>query len=141
MNAVSEKTLPSEVINSNKKQILVVDDDTIMRETIRDILLFEGFLVTSVEGGNSAIKQISQQQFDLIVTDILMPERDGFEVINEAKKAFPDTKVIAISGGGYISPDSYLSMAQDIGADDVVSKPFDVEVFIQKVYRVLNFSK
>ena len=122
------------------KRILVVDDDTIMRETLRDILLFEGFSVSSADGGSQAISQLSDESFDLVITDILMPQRDGLEVITEAKKMYPKMQIIAISGGGYISSDTYLRMATDAGADDIISKPFDVDDFLGKVYRILGLS-
>lgn len=122
------------------KRILVVDDDIIMRETLRDILIFEGFKVCEAEGGNSALEKISNQDYDLIITDILMPERDGFEVIQESKRKNPRVQVLAISGGGYISADSYLKMANDMGADAILPKPFDVDSFISLVSNLAETS-
>jgi DNA-binding NtrC family response regulator len=128
------------IVEAMGKRILVVDDDTIMRETLRDILTFEGFSVSSAEGGSQAISQLSNEPFDLVITDILMPQRDGLEVITEAKKNYPNMQIIAISGGGYISADAYLRMASDAGADDIISKPFDVDDFLRKVYRILGLT-
>ncbi|MFP4556547.1 MAG: response regulator [Bacteroidales bacterium] len=120
------------------KRILVVEDDVIMRETLIDILRFEGYDVSAADGGHGALEKICSSTFDLIVTDVLMPDRDGFDVITEAKQKCPEIKVIAISGGGYISSDSYLKMASEAGADDTLSKPFDVDELLLKTKELLR---
>ena len=120
------------------KRILIVEDDTIMRETLRDILHFEGFHVSSAEGGNDAIGFISKEVFDLIITDVLMPERDGFQVIDEAKRRCPDVKIIAISGGGYVPAQDYLRIATDSGASATLSKPFDVDTLLSTVKNLIK---
>jgi CheY-like chemotaxis protein len=120
------------------RKVLVVDDNDIMRDTIKDILNFEGFEVDTAQGGNEATILLAKNNYNLIITDILMPERDGYDLINIAKTNYPSTKVIAISGGGYISSDAYLDMATNAGADGVLSKPFDVDKLISMVLKVLE---
>jgi CheY-like chemotaxis protein len=120
------------------RKVLVVDDNDIMRDTIKDILNFEGFEVDTAQGGNEATILLAKNNYNLIITDILMPERDGYDLINIAKTNYPSTKVIAISGGGYISSDAYLDMATNAGADGVLSKPFDVDKLIGMVLKVLE---
>lgn len=120
------------------KRILVVEDDMIMRETLSDILRFEGYDVSTADGGNKALELISNNSFDLVITDVLMPDRDGFDVITEAKQKCPGIRVIAISGGGYMSSDAYLKMASNAGADDTLSKPFDVDELLAKTKDILK---
>ncbi len=120
------------------KRILVVEDDMIMRETLSDILRFEGYDVSAADGGNKALELISNNSFDLVITDVLMPDRDGFDVITEAKQKCPGIRVIAISGGGYMSSDAYLKMASNSGADDTLSKPFDVDELLAKTKDILK---
>ena len=120
------------------KRILVIDDDPIMRDTIKDILQFEGYSVADAADGKEGMELMQNEQFHMIVTDVLMPEKDGIEVIIEAKNRYPDVKVIAISGGGYISAENYLKMARDLGASATVVKPFDIDVFTCEVNRLLQ---
>lgn len=117
------------------KRVLVVDDDKILRETLRDILLFNGFVVSDACDGSTAIDLILENNYDLVITDILMPEKDGFDVIVESKKK--GAMVLAISGGGYLSSDIYLRMAIDTGADDIISKPFDVDNLLIKIQKLI----
>ncbi|MFP4556544.1 MAG: response regulator [Bacteroidales bacterium] len=119
------------------KRILVIDDDPIMRETIRDILEFENFSVCEAKDGRDGMSCLQKEQFDMIVTDVLMPEKDGIEVIIEAKKKQPQIQIVAVSGGGYISAENYLKMASDLGASAIVVKPFDIDMFIDKVNSLL----
>jgi DNA-binding response OmpR family regulator len=120
------------------KSVLVVDDDKILRETLRDILLFNGFVVSEACDGSTAIDLLFGNKYDLVITDILMPERDGFDVIAESKKR--GTMVLAISGGGFISSELYLRMASELGADDVISKPFDVDNLLNKIQGLVGLS-
>lgn len=120
-----------------KKRVLIVEDDAIMRETLLDILIFQGLDVKCAQGANDAILRIRREKFDLVITDILMPERDGYDIINEVKSEGLKTKVMAISGGGYISADAYLQMANDLGADSILCKPFDIDILLKQVEELL----
>ena len=122
------------------KKILVIDDDDIMRETIRDILLFESYDVAVASDGKEGLEIIQEERFDMIVTDILMPDKDGIEVIMEAKKSQPNIYIVAVSGGGYIPAESYLKVASDLGAHAAIVKPFDIDEFISEVNTLLNSS-
>jgi DNA-binding response OmpR family regulator len=119
------------------KRILVLDDDSTMRETIKDILIIEGHSVVVAANGKEGMNHIYAEVFDLIVTDVLMPDKDGIEVILEAKKKYPYINILAISGGGYISAENYLKMARDLGASASVMKPFDIDTFIEEVNSLL----
>jgi DNA-binding response OmpR family regulator len=116
--------------------ILVIDDDPIMRETIRDILQVEGFKVILASNGKEGMRSLEMMDVDIILTDVLMPEKDGIEVIMDAKRKHPKVKIIALSGGGYISAENYLTMAQNLGANETVMKPFDIDDLMQKVVKL-----
>ena len=123
------------------KKILVVEDDPIMRETIQDILSFNGYEVDCAKEGVDAIEKIYDTNYDLIITDLLMPRRDGYDVIHSAIGQNPNARIMAISGGGSISANEYLAMAKDIGAKMVLSKPFDVDHFITMVRTTIELDK
>ena len=118
--------------------ILVIDDDPIMRETIRDILQVEGYNVILSSNGREGILCMESESIDMILTDVLMPEKDGIEVIIEAKQKYPNVKILAISGGGYISAANYLKMAKNLGANESVMKPFDIDDLLGKVNKLLQ---
>ena len=75
---------------------------------------------------------------DLVITDLIMPEQEGLETITSLKKEYPGIKIIAISGGGRIGPEAYLPAAQELGADRVFSKPFDVRELAETVKELLS---
>ena len=131
---------PSQVSeNKNKMQtILVVDDDAIMRATLRDMLQAEGYDVVEAKDGNEAMRIVGSTDLAMIVTDILMPDKDGIELILEVNKTMPDINILAISGGGYLSADNYLSMACDLGAKTTLVKPFEIDSFINEVNKCLH---
>lgn len=108
--------------------VLIADDEEKIRLLLQQWLQDAGHVVTEASDGRSAIQQIKQQAFDLLITDVLMPNNDGVEVIGELKKAQPTARVLAISGGGrYMGSDDCLKIAQGFGAHAAVLKPFNRE--------------
>ncbi len=121
------------------KKILLVDDDPAVREMLREVLeMEEKYDIYTAEDGVQALRQVASLPIDLIVTDIVMPEQDGIGVIFEISRKYPDIKYIAISGGGRISPDDYLKMADKLGAFRTFKKPFDVEEFTTAIAEALE---
>jgi DNA-binding response OmpR family regulator len=106
-------------------KILVIDDDAIVRKTIVQILEQDGYQVLSAEDGARGMVLFRSEQPDLVITDIIMPEQEGIQTITEMRRAKPDAKIIAISGGGRIGNTDFLQIALVLGAMDVVPKPFD----------------
>ncbi len=104
--------------------IIVVDDDDDFRETIMGLLARAGYTVTGAINGNDGLTKCLDIRPDLVVTDIIMPDREGLELIMDMKKKLPDTPIIAVSGGGRQSPESYLPLAEKFGADCTLTKPF-----------------
>jgi CheY-like chemotaxis protein len=104
--------------------ILVVDDEPGIRELLCLMLEAAGHTVVSAEDGVQAPKVLAAQPIQVVITDLLMPERDGLEFITEVRKKFPAVKIIAMSGGGHIARDSYLRIAKNFGAHVLLEKPF-----------------
>ena len=118
--------------------ILVVDDNDLVREALALLLARSGHGVLEAADGQEALLLIKTNVPDLIVTDILMPEMAGFEMIEEVRKVAPDLKIIAMTGGTPIGPDDLLQHAARLGADEIVAKPIDREKFLESVTRLLG---
>jgi CheY-like chemotaxis protein len=118
--------------------ILVVDDDVQVLEVISQILRLEGHQVTTARDGRDAISKFKATTFDLVITDLIMPEREGLETIAELKAFAQRTPVIAMSGGGRVGPTDYLETAQFIGANATLAKPFARSELVRVVNSMLN---
>ncbi len=103
--------------------IIVIDDDCQVRLMLKKMLESEGYRVTVASNGNEGIKSQRDNPADLIITDLIMPEKEGIETISELKQEFPDIKIIAMSGGGKNEPGVYLHAAKIIGAIHTFHKP------------------
>ena len=121
-----------------QKDILIVDDEEQMRLALRRMLEREGYSVREAENGDKAIRIHREKQADLVITDIIMPDKEGLGTIVEIKSEFPDTKIFAMSGGGKNSPEQYLRMANGLGVDKVFIKPFNREDILSAVAEVLG---
>jgi CheY-like chemotaxis protein len=104
--------------------ILIVDDEPGIRELLSMILESAGHSVVVAEDGMEAPKVMASRQIDVVITDLLMPERDGLEFITEIRSKHPTVKIVAMSGGGHIARDSYLRIAKNFGAHYLLEKPF-----------------
>ncbi len=114
-------------------RILLIDDEEIARYAVRQVLETGGHEVTEAENGNEGIALQKAQPFDLVVTDMIMPEKGGLETIVELKRDYPALPVIAISGGGRTRNLDFLELAKRYGADEVLAKPFSEEELLQCV--------
>jgi CheY-like chemotaxis protein len=115
--------------------ILLADDDDRVRHTIRCRLECAGYDVREAASGADAIQALCTSPFDLVITDILMPDRDGLETIMHVRKKTPRTKIIAISGA---ADGLFLADAAGLGAHVVLAKPFtpdDLLVMVQDLLR------
>ena len=119
-------------------RILVIDDDELACFTLRDILEQENYEVTVAKDGVEGIALFTSEPFPLVITDLLMPEKEGIETIIELKKDFPDTKIIAITGGGSLNITNLLSLARQLGADHVIAKPFGIDEILDCVNECLT---
>jgi len=118
-------------------QILLIEDDQPVRETFEIVLASEGHEVIAVENGELGLKRIAAGGIDLVVTDIIMPERDGVEVINALRKTQATLPVIAVSGGARNSSIDYLGIAKMLGAAAVLPKPVGARELLAAVNAAL----
>ncbi len=108
------------------QKILVVDDDPVFCEIVRDKLSNE-YDITVVNDGMEAVACLKDDDFDLVITDILVPGRDGIEITQHLLRKKPDAKIIAVSGGGAsVDSESYLDLARRFGAQSVYSKHYPI---------------
>lgn len=117
--------------------ILVIDDDPSMRRLILRVLGSRGHELLEAENGQQALKLLENRQPDLIITDILMPAKEGIETIREVIARWPGTRIIAISGGGGAQNMLFLDIAQTFGAHAALAKPFRPDELVAVVDRVL----
>lgn len=117
-------------------EILVIEDDTRMRELLREILRGEGYSVTDASSGEEGMDLLESKEYDLIITDLKMPDRDGISILKRAKELYPDTLVIVITAYGTV--ESAIT-AMKSGAYDYIQKPFEPEEFLFVVKKAIDY--
>jgi two-component system chemotaxis response regulator CheY len=113
--------------------ILIIDDDPFSRETLRLVLEEEGYDVACAEDGKRGLAIFALMRPDLVVTDIIMPEREGLETIREIRKVDAAIPIVAVSGGGRLKATDLLALARSFGADAALAKPLDPDELIGAV--------
>ena len=114
-------------------RILVVDDNDEMRELLRLILESAGHEIMEAANGKIALNLLKTAAAELVITDIIMPEMEGIDLIMTIRTMYPEIKIIAISGGGKIDPGVCLNMADKLGADRVLQKPFGKSIILSTI--------
>jgi two-component system response regulator MprA len=104
--------------------ILVVDDDVLIRKTLKLYLESAGYRVSLASNGLQAVAGLDQVMPDVIILDLFMPDMDGFETLRQVNHAGRRARILAISGGGSAAHCDFLDMASKLGADRVLKKPF-----------------
>lgn len=120
--------------------ILVIDDEPLMRRTLRTALEQAGHDVLEASDGNDGLAKALAAGPDLVLTDIIMPNREGVETIGELRRAQPDLPIIAISGGGRMGAGVLLELARGLGATRTMSKPIRNADLLQAVRECLEGS-
>jgi DNA-binding response OmpR family regulator len=105
-------------------RILIIDDDEDIREILASVLGRLGHEVREAGDGAAGLKLYRQSPVDLVITDLVMPEKEGLSTIMDLRKLAPQARIIAISGGLAHDPKLYLHMAEKLGADRILRKPF-----------------
>jgi CheY-like chemotaxis protein len=118
--------------------ILLVDDDPSVRQVVSEMLRQAGHEVTIAEDGRVALAKIQEHAFDLVITDLIMPEQEGIETIAEIRRQEPNMRIVAMSGGGRLGPGDYLETARYLGADATLAKPFGRQELIATVDALLG---
>lgn len=119
-------------------RILLIDDDDTVRLSMRLALEDADHIIDEAANGAAGLERLREQAADLVITDIFMPEKEGLETIDEIKRDYPHTKIIAISGGGRMDPQDYLEVARRLGADHSLFKPFDIGLLVETVEEALK---
>jgi DNA-binding response OmpR family regulator len=114
-------------------RILIIDDDEAIRDSMQMILSAHGYQTCVAGGGPEGLGRLTQEQFDIVITDILMPDVDGIETIREIRKHHPSMKILAMSGGDYSGRFNSLISAHGLGADQIMRKPIDEDVLLTTI--------
>jgi two-component system, chemotaxis family, chemotaxis protein CheY len=118
-------------------RILVTDDEPGLRVIIRRFLEPLGFEVQEAEDGAVAERKVKSQLPDLVILDVLMPHQEGITTVRNLKSAYPNLKIVAMSGGGNKGMFDFLDIAKQFGADEILRKPFSKQELLDAVRRCL----
>ena len=122
-------------------RILIIDDEPQIRSMLRLMLERDGYEVVEAPDGIEGIRAYRRKPADLIITDLIMPNKDGIGMIIDLQKEFPDVKIIAMSGGGLNKPEGYLKGAKKLGATCTLTKPIDREKMLRAVKNTIKGSE
>ena len=120
------------------QRILIIDDDTVTRALCRHFLEEAGYQVTDTDSGVEALELLKKEQFDLVITDLMMPVKDGLQTILEIQRLPQKHKIIAMSSGGPSKSTRLLKVAQGYGAVQTLMKPLSVDEFLDTVAKALQ---
>ena len=128
-------------------RIIVIDDEKDVRDVLKEVLDRAGFDVEGAANGDDGLELLRSKGADVVITDIIMPGKNGVETVQDIRKNFPNTRVIVISGGGNVTPleyepsaiktSAYLASATAAGADVTLTKPFDRREILEAVSQLL----
>jgi DNA-binding NtrC family response regulator len=113
------------------KLVCIIDDDELVRAKIAQDLRGLGFEAIEVGDSRDLPKVLSERPVDAVVVDLVMPEKDGVELIAEIRSGWPKVRIVAISGGGRIGPNLYLNIAKQMGAAACLVKPVSVKALVE----------
>ncbi len=123
---------------TERTKIIVIDDEPLMRMTVQDALVTEGYNVTVAETGEKGLTLVRENPMDIVITDLKLPDMDGIRILKEAKMIDPETQVIMITAYGSI--DSAV-MAMKEGANDYLTKPFAMDELLLTIKRILRMKE
>jgi DNA-binding response OmpR family regulator len=121
-------------------RILIIDDEDQPRRMLQQVLTRAGYEVIEARNGNEGLQYFRTRPTDLIITDILMPEKEGLETIIDIRREFPAVKIIAMSGGGRTGNLNFLEVAKRLGAQHTLQKPFELQEILGAVRDLLQES-
>lgn len=119
-----------------KKQILIIDDEEPIREYLRFGLENAGYSVLEAEDGEKGLLVLKNNMVNLVITDIVMPEKEGVETISDINAMYPDCKIIAMTGAKF--GETYLKIVRKFNVLSTVQKPFQVEDLVVTVNNILK---
>ena len=118
--------------------ILVVDDDKPLRDLLSSVLREQGHEVATAGEGNAALELMAHTRFEMVISDIIMPGKEGMETIRDIRGLYPDVQIIAMSAGGSMGNVQVLEYARMIGAHESIRKPVELPALISTVERMLS---
>jgi CheY-like chemotaxis protein len=119
-------------------RILIVDDEPDILVILDRMLRKMNHETVQAANGKEAVRRLEESSFDLVITDLIMPESEGIETISAVRRRWPGLKIIAMSGGGRQSPVPYLAVAATLGADATLAKPFERADLVDALRHVLG---
>ncbi len=118
--------------------ILIIDDEKSILGFLKEMLMREGFNVLTAIDGKEGLHLFNDNQVDLVITDLIMPDKGGFGTMIELKNISQDIKIIAMSGGGHAHPKYYLDITKSLGVQYTFQKPFKISALLEAVYELLK---
>lgn len=117
----------------NKTKILIIDDNQEFLDLLCEFISASNYITNCCNDSKDALQKFDDFNPDIVITDIIMPNIDGIEVLITLRKKNPSTKFIVISGGNKGHGESYLRMAKELGANIILNKPFELTVLLKKI--------
>ncbi|MBL8857273.1 MAG: response regulator [Planctomycetes bacterium] len=124
--------------HESRKTIIVTDDDPSVRSVIRFALESRGYGVIEASDGSEVLRLSELRTASLLITDIVMPNVEGTELIMQVRRSRPELPILALSGGPSMGRDVYLTVASKVGAQRTLAKPFAPSVLLQVVHELLG---
>jgi len=118
--------------------VLVVEDDVVVRETCAMLLEDAGFNVVAAINGIDGLRKFHKIKPDVVLTDIIMPEKEGISLITDLRRGSKDVKIVAMSGGGRIGNMDFVTLATALGANAGLRKPFEDQELVETIRAVLK---
>ncbi len=138
MSHAQDESRTNGAATASPARILVVDDEELIRDLLKMVLVDEGYVVVTAADGEEAIKRLEMSPFDLVITDLVMPRVNGVEVLRAAKRIDPGYPVMVITG--YPSVETVTKLVR-LGAGDYLTKPFNLDVVKVTVAKLLEMSR
>lgn len=130
--------MESKIIMNDPKRILVIDDEPTALDLLSRILEMKGYEVLAAANGQEGVDLFRQHPCDLVITDMVMPVKDGLQTILDLRNDVPDLPIVAISGGGTISKERYLAVAGYLDHVVTIAKPFAIDDVTAAVEKLLQ---
>jgi CheY-like chemotaxis protein len=118
--------------------ILLVDDDADLLQAVRRMLDRQGHVVREAGNGVEALRLLGADRFDLVITDVVMPDMEGLELVRRIRRMTEPPRVLVMSGGGGGDASQYLALAAQFGADAVLQKPFSTQWLAEAILKAMS---
>lgn len=133
----NQNNMPARDFDLAGINVLLIEDDIPLLRSLGASLIHQGAEIATALDGKAGLQAFMRSQPDIVVTDIVMPEREGVETIMSMKAISPSTPILAISGGGRVGAEEFLSLALRLGADDALAKPFRTAELVARMKALL----